>query len=128
MTTPLDVRNDFISHASSNFTLCPIAWENIEFSGDTTKPFVEASFEIRRGKSIIKGDGTQTRHEGVLSFFIKVPVLSGTKDMYTIYTEILNVFERKRLTHLITRAGYSYPVKSRNEYDTLVVIIPFHSI
>ena len=131
------IRTQIITHFSTNYTFTEIEYPPNNFNEDDKDEWVSLHIDMGAGSSVIKGNGTTTRHTGLIHVAINVkriqtnPQSLGTKRVYQIADEVLAVLERKRLNNsaVVTRAGSvnteDIVDKKTGEISFAVVTIPF---
>jgi len=119
------IKDTLTQHWFDNYSETETEYENIKFVGDRSQPFVKFSVGFGKSFSIIKGDGTKTRHTGMVRVTIRVPVLKGTKEAYRLADISADILERKRIGTVTTRQASLHEVGVDDEYFILVVSIPF---
>lgn len=121
----LYIKDTIHQHWFSNYFETPTEYENSRFNGDRSQPFVSLSIGFGKSFSIIKGDGTKTRHTGMIRVKIRIPIITGTKRAYELADIAADLLERKRIGTVTTRQASLHEVGTDDEYFILVVSVPF---
>lgn len=135
---PSEIRSNIQTHFGTLFTLTPIEYPPAPFNEDKKDEWVGLHIDMGNSQSVMKGEGTTTRHTGLIHITINVKLLRNGNDypyankrVYEIADEVLKVMERKRLNNsaVVTRAGYmdteDIVDKKTGRISFAVVTIPF---
>lgn len=134
---PSQIRTEIITHFSTNYSETLVEYPPNPFNEDAVTEWVSLHIDMGLGASVIKGNGTTTRHTGLIHVAIKVkriqsdPRSLGTKRVYEIVDSVLTSLERKRLngSSVVTRAGSvetdKLVDKETGEMSFALVTIPF---
>lgn len=130
--SPSEVRAALVNHFNTNYSETPVEWENIKLPRDVKKdPFVSFTITFVDGRSIIKGNGTVTRHSGVIFADVRVGVFEGTKRAYEIADIVCATLERQRIEYngksLVTNASELNRTVNSDEYYVVPITIPFRT-
>lgn len=125
-----EVRSTLLTYWNTNYSETPTEWDNIKFPQNLkTEPYVSFDFDFNKGRTIIKGSGTTTRHSGIIFVDVYVPAMSGTKRVYEIADIVLATLERKRFgdpgKQLWTNAGQIDNDGIVSDYFVVNMSVPF---
>ncbi len=124
--TLLEFKIFFEEYLSDNYSLTDVQFDNVPYTPSKNTPYIYSQILNDRSFSVIKGDGTKTRHEGKLRFYIYTPLRSGTNKSYEIADTLIGLLERKRLSQEIsTRAARPYPANNIGDFNRFVVEVPY---
>jgi len=133
---PSQIRTQAITHLVSNYTMTPVEYPPSILQGDNNE-YVKFEIHFGKGFSVIKGDGTTTRHTGLLFVTVYKKLINsqgnyiGANRTYEITDEVLRVLERQRLNNsdVFTRAGSIQTdqviERSSGMFHFIVISIPF---
>lgn len=130
--SPSEVRAALVNHFNTTYSETPVEWDNIKLP-ETVKnnPFVSFTITFVDGRSIIKGNGSVTRHSGVIFADVRVGVLEGTKRAYEIADIVCSALERQRISHngksLVTDASELNRTVNSDEYYVVPISVPFRT-
>ena len=133
---PSEIRTNIIQHIATNYSETPVEYPPNPFDTESVNEWVSVHIDMGEGYTVMKGQGTTTRHIGLIHFAINVkriqsdPRSLGTSRVYQIIDSILSVMERKRLngSAVVTRAGRadtSELTDKTGEISFALVTIPF---
>ena len=116
----------FETYLSSNYSLTDIEFENVPYTPTKGRPFIDPTIVNTKSLSIMSGDGSKTRYEGKLRFYVYTPLRSGSRESYIIADTLIDLLERNRIApDLTTRQAQIYPANPVGEFHRLVVEIPY---
>jgi hypothetical protein len=133
---PSEIRSHIIQHISANYTETPVEYPPNPFKENKITEWVSVHIDMGEGYTVMKGQGTTTRHLGLIHFAVNVkriqsdPRSLGTRRVYEIADAVLAAMERKRLngSAVVTRAGRvdtSELTDKTGEISFALVTIPF---
>ena len=116
----------FETYLGANYSLTDIEWDNVPYTPTKGRSYIYPTLTNSKSLSVMKGDGSKTRYEGKLRFYIYTPLRSGTRESYTIADTLIALLERNRIApELTTRQAQYYPANPVGEFYRLVVEIPY---
>lgn len=124
----LEIRDALIAYWRDNWTTTPTEYQNSKFPDELKlSPYVTFEIAPVNSKTVISGNGSESRYWGNIHVTIRVPVSSGNRVAYELANEITDLLARKRIGSIVTRVGFIDPLPSPREQFGMLVSIPFHT-
>ena len=128
-----EIRKGLVGYWSQNYITTPTIYPNSKVPDELLKEnFVALLIDFTNSEVVGNGgtgagtEGTLTRRYGMLSVVIFCRKESGTKTIYEIADEAVELLERKRIaTSIVMRASHITDIKDNKEYYTMTVEVPF---
>lgn len=124
----LTIKQAIIDQWHTNFAPTaptPTEYHNVTFKGNRENPYVQFLILFGKSESIICGDGTQTRHNGMIKVNILVPLLTGSNLAYELADDAAAALERKRFGTVTTRNASLTEGPISTENYSLILTVPF---
>ena len=116
------------SRFAANWSLTPVAYENVPFDNDQDGPWVRLTVINGAGTTVGLGATPLVRDTGLISMVVYVKENTGTQAAKALVDQLIPIYEHTRFSGILAYTATVAPAGNFNGWHQTNITIPFRRV